>query len=169
MPDQGPTINANTGLLRIERGGAGWRVAGTVLNLARFGNGDDAIWVPTAASMDVSAWLDGARLRNVSCARRRDLLRALTAAHHQEPIPAHGHTRVRLRRHPTMENMWVASHSDANIIARPAEHRGYDIKIHHTDSKLPFTLVAATLRDAERRIGYHFQHMKEQKRAPAGE
>jgi len=99
MPAEPIHINPKTGLLTTARESVSWRIAGTRIEL--IGPFDGKGWRVDSGSPDDWNWLRERGLTDISFHRRQDALRALTALHEQDPLPAANHGDLpALRRRP---------------------------------------------------------------------
>jgi len=119
MSEPGPRINPRTRLLAVDRGVEGWLIAGTDIGISR-PRWDGHPWTFFAEYRAGDQWLRERDLHTFTFDRYQDALRALTALHAADPLPAAEHGRLpRLRRDP-QQPVW---YSDCG---RYTVRRGHD-------------------------------------------
>jgi len=107
MPVERIHINPRTGLLAVVRHNLGWLIVGSDIELQR-PHLQAPDWQIDAESYNTWAWLRQRGISDAGYRRRQDALRALTALHYHDPLPAvEAPIHVRLR-HDTDRNSWVS-------------------------------------------------------------
>jgi len=158
----GPTVNPRSGLLVLERLTDGWLIAGSIIAIRR---PQPQIRTPQLRSWWASVkrvrggramaihedsldWLERQGLRYVGFPTRQELLRALSAAHAHEPIPAGPHRRPRLR--PAGDRRWQTADGRFTVTrVRISDEFIFEIR----DTVRPAVIdVPGTLRQAERAV-----------------
>jgi len=148
---RGPTINPATGMLTLERRQDGWQIADSAVEIdrpVRSGSPDHS-WVIrvsiVSGESDARAWLARHDLHCASFPRMRDALRALTAAHMLDPIPAGQASLPALRR--LDEGRWE---TPDGLFAVTRHGRTYEIAHTRTGRQ---AYARGTLRNAARLLG----------------
>jgi len=80
-------ISPRTGLLAVARHNLGWMIVGSDLQLLRPRESETGWWI-YAQTFGAWNWLRERDLNDTRFAGRQDALRALTALHQQDPLPA---------------------------------------------------------------------------------